>query len=312
MNPDAEIFYPEYLKDLSKNKTISLTTSDAKISHFENSGQILPYLVEDEFKHLNLSSGVLDSSNVPNCRVCDEVRDLDVNWFHYLDKMVADHEAILRWEKYNFQECRIPVLFHLNIEFFKFMLSDYADADICTLLEYGFSIGYENLETTYTGRHVNNHKGALENSHHVDKYLIKEISKKAVLGPFHSNPFSHEIVISPLNSVSKKGSDDRLTSAAHICQRVTNAVSYMYRLLGFDIVNYLDDFAGVESPSRAKKAFDELKHLLDSCGLEESSHRAIPPSTRMAFLGVICDTDKLVLEIPDDKLRYTSHFALLD
>jgi hypothetical protein len=37
-----------------------------------------------------------------------------------------------------------------------------------------------------------------------------------------------------------------LTSAAHICQRVTNAVSYMYRLLGFDIVNYLDDFAGVE------------------------------------------------------------------
>ena len=43
-----------------------------------------------------------------------------------------------------------------------------------------------------------------------------------------------------------------LTSAAHICQRVTNAVSYMYRLLGFDIVNYLDDFAGVESPSSAK------------------------------------------------------------
>ena len=118
MNPDAEIFYPEYLKDLSKNKTISLTTSDANISHFKNSGQILPYLVEDELKHLNLSTGVLDSSNVPNCRVCDEVRDLDVNWFHYLDKMVADHKAILRSEKYNFQECKIPVLSHLSIEFF--------------------------------------------------------------------------------------------------------------------------------------------------------------------------------------------------
>jgi hypothetical protein len=48
-----------------------------------------------EFEH----SGVLDSSNVPNCRVCDEVRDLDVNWFHYLNKMVADHKAILRSEK---------------------------------------------------------------------------------------------------------------------------------------------------------------------------------------------------------------------
>jgi hypothetical protein len=42
LNPDAEIFCPECLKDLSKNKTISLTTSDVKISHFENSGQILP------------------------------------------------------------------------------------------------------------------------------------------------------------------------------------------------------------------------------------------------------------------------------
>ena len=89
------------------------------------------------------------------------------------------------------------------------------------------------------------------------------------------------------------------TSAAHICQRLTNAVSYMYQLLGFGIVNYLDDFAGVESPSRAKKAFDEFKHLLDSCGLEESSHKAVPLSTRMEFLGIICDTDKLVLEIPD-------------
>jgi hypothetical protein len=62
------------------------------------------------------------------------------------------------------------------------MLSDYEDADIYTLLEYGFPIGYENLETRYTGRHVNNYKGALENSADMDKYLIKEISKKAVLG----------------------------------------------------------------------------------------------------------------------------------
>ena len=78
------------------------------------------------------------------------------------------------------------------------------------------------------------------------------------------------------------------------------------------MLNYLDDFADVESPSRAKKAFDELKHLLDSCGLEESSHKAVPPSTRMEFLGIICDTDKLVLEIPDGKLKDTSHFALLE
>ncbi|CAG2206889.1 unnamed protein product [Mytilus edulis] len=94
-----------------------------------------------------------------------------------------------------------------------------------------------------------------------------------------------------------------LRSAAHICQRVTNAVAFMYRQMGFDIVNYLDDFAGVESVDRADKAYIELKRLLDSCGLEESSHKAVPPSTRMEFLGIICDTSKLLLQIPDDRLK---------
>ncbi|CAC5393055.1 unnamed protein product [Mytilus coruscus] len=94
-----------------------------------------------------------------------------------------------------------------------------------------------------------------------------------------------------------------LRSAAHICQRVTNAVAFMFRQMGFDIVNYLDDFAGVESVDRADKAYIELKRLLDSCGLEESFHKAVSPSTRMEFLGIICDTSKLLLQIPDDKLK---------
>ncbi|CAC5376459.1 unnamed protein product [Mytilus coruscus] len=94
-----------------------------------------------------------------------------------------------------------------------------------------------------------------------------------------------------------------LRSAAHICQRVTNAVAFMFRQMGFDIVNYLDDFAGVESVDRADKAYIELKRLLDSCGLEESFHKSVSPSTRMEFLGIICDTSKLLLQIPDDKLK---------
>ncbi|CAC5406793.1 unnamed protein product [Mytilus coruscus] len=94
-----------------------------------------------------------------------------------------------------------------------------------------------------------------------------------------------------------------LRSASHICQRVTNAVAFMFRQMGFDIVNCLDDFAGVESVDRDDKAYIELKRLLDSCGLEESFHKAVSPSTRMEFLGIICDTSTLLLQIPDDKLK---------
>ena len=37
-----------------------------------------------------------------------------------------------------------------------------------------------------------------------------------------------------------------LRSAAQVCQRLTNAIGFIYRSLGFDIIDYLDDFAGVE------------------------------------------------------------------
>ena len=50
-----------------------------------------------------------------------------------------------------------------------------------------------------------------------------------------------------------------LRSAAQICQRFTNAVAHIYRSFGFDIINYLDDFAGVESVNHSSKAFLELK-----------------------------------------------------
>ncbi|CAC5369965.1 unnamed protein product [Mytilus coruscus] len=83
----------------------------------------------------------------------------------------------------------------------------------------------------------------------------------------------------------------------------TNAVAYIYRLLGFDIINYLDDFAGAETSENAFKAFKELENLFLSCGIEESTHKAFSSSLRMEFLGIICDTVKLTLEIPDDKLK---------
>lgn len=70
-----------------------------------------------------------------------------------------------------------------------------------------------------------------------------------------------------------------LCSATQICQRLTNPVMFIYKSFGFNLINYLDDFAGAEVPAKLQKAFDELKMLLLSCGLEESSYKACPPST---------------------------------
>ncbi len=93
-----------------------------------------------------------------------------------------------------------------------------------------------------------------------------------------------------------------LRSAALICQRVTNAVRHMCEQEGFTVTNYLDDFAGCELWENAEIAFLTVGDILDRCGLRESVDKACPPSTKMVFLGVLFDTDKLTLEITPDRL----------
>ena len=93
-----------------------------------------------------------------------------------------------------------------------------------------------------------------------------------------------------------------LRSAAYICQRITNAVRFMCEQRGLTVTNYLDDFAGCENWNNAERAFHTVGEILDKCGLAESVDKACPPSTKMVFLGVLFDTDKLTLEITPDRL----------
>ena len=93
-----------------------------------------------------------------------------------------------------------------------------------------------------------------------------------------------------------------LRSAAHICQRLTDCCIYMYFILGYYALNYLDDFAGAEIPSKAYEVYPALGRLLKACGLEESMDKADQPSTRMCFIGILCDTVKTTLEISNERL----------
>ena len=79
-----------------------------------------------------------------------------------------------------------------------------------------------------------------------------------------------------------------LRSAAYICQRVTNVVSYICDFhYGLQVINYLDDFAGCNTPDKASTEYDTLGQVLKECGLEESVEKAIPPSTSMFFFRYI-------------------------
>jgi hypothetical protein len=93
-----------------------------------------------------------------------------------------------------------------------------------------------------------------------------------------------------------------LRSAAMACQRSTNAVAWLCSDAGLTVLNYLDDFIGVEHPDSAQAAFTKLGHLLSALGLVESTAKASPPADVMVCLGVEFNTTALTLSVSRDRL----------
>ena len=123
------------------------------------------------------------------------------------DRYLFMHDMINQSGRPNFQGCRLPVPSTFNFEFLWHHSQNYTDKGVLDLLKFGFPI---NSTGSYKVCHpVKNHKGAREFPEAIDKYLRKEISHDAVIGPFSSNPFSLPCKINPLNSVPKRCSEDR-------------------------------------------------------------------------------------------------------
>ena len=95
-----------------------------------------------------------------------------------------------------------------------------------------------------------------------------------------------------------------LRSATMACQRTTTAIAYMFKSeFNFSCINYVDDFGGVEKDyTTASTAFLQLGNLFQRLGLESSPSKDWAPSTRMPFLGLVYDTLKMSIEVPQDKL----------
>ena len=92
-----------------------------------------------------------------------------------------------------------------------------------------------------------------------------------------------------------------LKSAAHICQRVTNAISFMMFQIGISILNYLDDLAGAETQDKAFFAYHSLGVLLQKYGIEETMDKSVPPSQIMVFLGVLFNTITMTIEVTPER-----------
>ena len=94
-----------------------------------------------------------------------------------------------------------------------------------------------------------------------------------------------------------------MRSAPYIAQRVTNAIAHIHCQLKFFLLNYVDDFVGAETRNRIWAAFKSLTRLLEELGVETSEEKMVPPTTRLEFLGITFDTDKMTMEISLEKMQ---------
>lgn len=107
----------------------------------------------------------------------------------------------------NYRVARIPVFSALNIAKWRELLQHYPDNVICDFLEFGWPIGY--MSDTLPIFDLRTHRGALTFPDHVNTYLSEEVQLGRIAGPFNKAPFMQGFVLSPLNTVEKRDSEER-------------------------------------------------------------------------------------------------------
>ena len=72
---------------------------------------------------------------------------------------------------------------------------------------------------------------------------------------------------------------------------------------GYHVINYIDDFIGYGTPDVARRSYDCLRNVIECLGLTISEKKLVAPTTSAVCLGVLIDTVKRTVAIPDEKMR---------
>ena len=101
----------------------------------------------------------------------------------------------------NYMDVRRPVPSELKCDVWESMLVNYYDSEVVEFLRFGWPVAY--LATSIPTSTFKNHASALRFPATIDKFIQKELSKDALLGPFKGNLFDKWTQISPLMTRDK-------------------------------------------------------------------------------------------------------------
>ena len=118
------------------------------------------------------------------------------NWLAKQDEDIRLHNQVLELGYPNRWGAKIPVNTKWNLQLLQELLEGYEDQEVTEWLKYGWPIG--RLPTLPPPQlSYKNQKGAQEHPEALEKYIQKEQSHGAIMGPYKNIPFHSKVGISP-------------------------------------------------------------------------------------------------------------------
>ena len=97
-----------------------------------------------------------------------------------------------------------------------------------------------------------------------------------------------------------------LRCAPKIFNSVADALEWIAKARGAELTyHYLDDFLVIGAPS-SNACSNSLEILLQACsdlGVPVASHKCTGPTTCLIFLGIVIDTVKMEIRLPEEKMK---------
>ena len=118
------------------------------------------------------------------------------------------HAQVKKFGLPNYKGARIPVPSGLNIPAWWQVLKNYDISKLFQYLQFGFPLGVDYSLFEFKS-FTKNHSSAVKNPMAVEKYFNTEVSKKAMFGPYHLNPFE-KMHFSPLMARPKPDGGTRI------------------------------------------------------------------------------------------------------
>ena len=90
---------------------------------------------------------------------------------------------------------------------------------------------------------------------------------------------------------------------SQFCSRLTDLFRYLMFKQNYTVFTYIDDTVGCGDTGTAWAGFEYLKYLLREFNFPISPRKLVSPSTVVNCLGIIIDTVKQTVSIPDNKQK---------